>query len=378
MIYPSTPQSNRRRRPSFSTPIAKRQRRHRNMEATHHGKNDLNDKAEKHLHQAKMKREPKTTIWDAKENPLGEVKVVRFLSCRQADYDQWGLEVTDDQNIPLVFFTPDKFKDAEAVCFNSKPHTRNSFQTHTIGTNLNFPTMQNTFVLHAGLNIKIKNVSQHALTFEIYICKGKETKANNTIFPQIAYERALDDYIGSSPTVNARTVGLDPLTVPEWLKTWDVERVTLKMEPGEHATHYVQGPTNYVMHGSKHVAEDTTATSPAPVWNGPEVKGNGIRIFTRMLNDLTFCSYATGGYVNPRMDNKRIAPHHPVNPSPADGQAMGGVICQFEEFFKIKAPEGLLAQQARHLLTDFPGIGTTIRDIQVDQDDPTEIITNPL
>lgn len=333
--------------------------------------NDHNDEAAKHVKKHTIPKNPKPNFYTATEGQAkGHYRKTGFVSLSQKTGNTYySTNALDSAGlIATNYFTPQKFKDAEAVCFNSKAATIGGHTVVTVGAANNFQHNQNTYVAASRVTFNFRNVTQHSCTVEMFICFGKDETTGTAVNPFDDFNAGLDMYLGNIGTATVATPGIPAESVIPFMKIWDTTLVTFKFEPGEKASHVLQGPYKYVMDGMSHVEYGTVSGNPGPAWLTPQVQGNGCVVWFRMINDITVVVGSTGD-ANGNMANKIMGVAHPINQVTAAGVAQGAVICQIVEDYYMRAPTGVQAQEARSFVNAFPAFTGATVDVQIDADD---------
>lgn len=341
--------------------------------------NDSKDKAPKVVVGSKLpKKETSSQKFRAvKDNPRGVYQVVRYTYLYQPNVDRWGVTGQDWRSQHIEFFTPHKFKDAEAVCFNGKAITYNGYGTTSLA--VNGPTLRPIYVDYSHVRFDFHNITQNDCQLEMYICYGKG-KASATL-PWTDLDNALKTLKGSTTTFTE--LGFDPMTVKPWVERWDVTKVEIAFEPGEKCAHLLKGPKKYCLDPALHTASGTEATTATVTWNTPEREGNGCYVFFRMLNRLTLVcmDVASDGAANPRMGGRKVHAHHPANKVPStDGDPQGGIIVKMSEYYRVAAPEDYQGGEVHFKQLDFHSYtpGSTDKKVRVDTDQSMTLVTDPI
>lgn len=341
---------------------------------------DTKDTADVYVHRSVTPAEPsmaeKYNLH--KEQPNGVVLITRFRSARVAGINRWEVFGDDDSNLRFELFSPRKFKDAEAVSFLGKALTANGYGNASLAAN--GPTLRDVVVVNARARFDFKNVSQNTTTLEMYVCSMKRDQTYAGTYPQDDLALALDMYDGNSSGTTGTSLYTDPLSVKTWTDMWNVRKVKIVMEPGETASHTMQGPSKYVMDARRHVILGTTAISDPPTWMNPEMQGNGFYVFFRMLNQISFLATTDAGTAaNAKMGGRRIYPGHPLNTLPGtDGSLQGGVIIKLQEYYCIKCPMDVDSNDTRNVLVDLVNVTGTPVNVQIDSDQPLTTVSAPL
>jgi len=295
----------------------------------------------------------------------GFVSINRWTYLRQGTIDEWGVTQLGADGQSIEFFTPRKFKDAEAVSFNNKTFSAISYITTT--TVANGEPMNDLYVQYSHVRVNLHNITQRRITVQMFICYGKNSEGT---FDAVDDLEKCYDYYRNGSNLTARTVNIDPMANKEWLKIWDVTKVEFKLEQGEHQTYLIKGPKNYVMDPKLHLPQGTL---PAPLdvtWDGPQKAGNGCRVFFRMLNEICLVGNNDAATAPTTLMGRKIGAHHPINPIPgADGAQQGCCIVRMSEYTHVKAPVGLTTNDSKIHLSNFHTIaGATYTESNVDTD----------
>lgn len=281
----------------------------------------------------------------------------------------------------LEFFTPRQFKDAEAVCFNGKPSTYNSWAFTTEGPNLNFPAQQPCKVNNSSASFRLKNMSNHKAIVEMYVCRGR---GGSTSLPHLDWESSINasgkfsvtGITAVNPTItrniHVHMEGLEPFD-----SLWKVDKIVWKFEPGEEGFHILKGPRAYMMDGSKKVKPSTIFGS-APTWEGPQQPGSGCYVFFRYLNHVALATSSAGS----KIGGQFISVCHPPNDVTTVAEIpdrVGGCVVEITRHYNMEAPMGVTVATANaHIInTNYGGPLGTIVDIQCDEDQPMTNVTNP-
>ena len=312
--------------------------------------------------------------------------VTQFLY--QENYNLYSLYFQDAGNTAggglcdLEFFSPRMFKDAEAVLFNGKVATFNSWAVDVAeGAAHNFPAQQSTKINGSSATFRFKNVSEHKMIVEMYVCKGK----GGGTHPLTDWEKCL---LGSGKyVVNGVTTAPAPGSLirgihvhmdglPNFDKIWNVEKVVMKFEPGEEAFHILKGPRGYVMKGSNKLTPNVVAQgndSPStPVWINPGEPGGGSYVFFRVLNNLGVVSSTSGSTIR----GQYTSVCHPANSWGGSGQAVpvGGIALEVVRHYSIEAPMGVTVPlMDTHVInTNYGTPGGNLYDNEKDADLPMD------
>lgn len=330
---------------------------------------DSKDQGDKRVVKTQVPKGPSMAEkWRAhKDAPNGFQTKTSFSYLRQGTIDEYGLTNLDQENNTLEFFTPRKFKDAEAVAFNGKTLTSAGYKTVT--TAANGYTFEDVYITKSQVTFTFHNISQRRTTVEMYICYGKN--GEGTTSPILDLNGSYDMYNGNSGTITAATLYFDPMKNKEWNDLWKVTKVVITLEQGEHQNYLLKGPQHYIMDPKTHVNNGTTPADTTVNWQLPYYPGNGCYIFFRMLNDICLLGNNDAGTTTNILMGRKIGAHHPINPIPAtDGDQQSCVICKMTEYIQVKAPntdqEGI---DQRNFLNSFHTLaGSTYTETNVDTD----------
>ena len=313
------------------------------------------------------------------EDVTGVYKSVHTVTIASNYANQWSICTRDDMYQPLWFESPQQFKDAEAVLFNSKvPYTNSWFtqdETTTPGDGKNFKTMQPTYILNSSTYFKFTNQSQQRMILEMFIFRTKSTfvYGNNLedalkVFSDQNFRgKCYPGGYGGTDKYPYYYLGGSFNDVPGLDDQFDIEKVAFRMDPGEMCGHVIKGPRNYTMKG-----ETKTVTGGSNPWKTPYYgPGNGYMILFRTITDLAL--YAGGGanaktnYANPStvaedgsafgknrnlVANINVFPIHPANKVGIDAQA-GAIVCEFTRRYRVRAPEAAPYAENQLVLANY-------------------------
>jgi len=157
-------------------------------------------------------------------------------------YNQDDGGPTAGSDADLEFFSPRQFKDAEAVLFNGKVSTWNSWATTTVGANNNFEARQPCKINNSSATFRFKNFSTHKMTLEMYIVSGKTVDA--TTNPITDFTTTLNSsFVFSQTGLNTANVarlanyGVNISQNAAWLAMWECQNIVYQFEPGEEQFH---------------------------------------------------------------------------------------------------------------------------------------------
>lgn len=259
----------------------------------------------------------------------------------------WHTVERGDANTYLTFFQPLQFKDAEAILFLNKQAV--DCTTSTTGwasTTGNNTKLSNVRVINSSVFMNLKSNSSMKMILEIYEVSGTSTASN---LPETNFGDIWNGYAAS--TLNAgqpgtKIVGLPLVTairatinhVPAILQDFKVKKTVIKFQPGEEATHFIQGPKNYTMNSEKKILPDGSW----PNWTLP---GNGIKVMFRVISDINMGYYTDGTAPATSEENLNLSSlkyniGHFNNTSLASTGGPGGILCEIIRNYTIESPDG--------------------------------------
>jgi hypothetical protein len=372
----------------METPVSRKRMKMDNHSQAQHKiireRNRLKTKADKRFEKKVLKvlKEP---------TPTGRYTQNGYLILRQKEFNKYDICKLDQGDLlndgfnqaPLFFFTPQQFKDAEAVCFNGKVSKWDSWLYNNEGVAGNLRAQRPVKINASSATFRFKNVSQHKSIVEMYICYGQggaadtdaSTQWNNSI---IASQLFKSTGFPSSLTAPITVPGIQRATnIEPFDSHWKVTKIVFKFEPGEEAFHKLKGPHNYIMDGSKKVDDLSRPNDSPPYikWKQPNEEGCGCVIFFRTINSLSLVTSTAGTKYEGNRQSVSFAPHFWAN---GDGaQNIGGVLCHFSRHYNIECPPDITALDIQVLNNNFGFPGGVIRDIQIDEDQPNDPPVNP-
>ena len=309
-----------------------------------------------------------------KDNARGRLHGTIFSYVR-GKQDQWHAVGSDVNGNILEFFTPRKFKDAEACLFNGKTYDSLSYVDDTLASN--GPHFRDVMIDYASVEFEMHNVTQQDTTLEMYICYGKGKNGN--ALPWEDLNNALAQEKGTP--LNIDNVGYEPISVEGWLDKWVVKKVCVKFEPGEKSSYHLKGPRGYALDPRQHMTVGVEPTSAAADWLQPHFEGNGCIVWFRMLNRLTLIATTDlTANTNNQLGGRRIHAHYPENPVPAaDGDKQGGIIIKIKQNYQVCAPETYTGGDVRVVNVAFDsGTGGTKSTVIIDTDQTQTLAVTPL
>jgi len=356
---------------------------------------DHNDRATMSAYHSKSKKTmkvPDSKIYrDALSFNRGDLKIVRNITLSQKVKNTPGVFAEDDKQFEMQLFTPGRFKSIEGVMFNNKTVTDtvlNLPNDHAIGTAANLPTFQPMIIHDSRVSFRLKNVSQHKTTVELFFFHGKGSKNSVAEVPWNAYNRAvLNQWRGmTNAMLGFAVIDNTMLESDEFNKLWHTERIVFKMEPGEEGFYIKQGPKRHVMHGKDHCSPSTTAASETltPAWLLPSFYGNGCYAMFRILNELSFVTSSAGDINHNTSITGGV--EHPINRPCVQATTetqppFGGVAVEMVEYFSLACPDKTLSNSFttpfKYIHRERLNYTGTKADIQVDADNSAVIPSVP-
>ena len=309
-----------------------------------------------------------------KAQPYGYFNQVDIKRLDQDTINKWKV-IKHDKD--LTFFQPGQFKDAEACCFNEKPITATGwYDNSSVKPNGNFDTNNITHVIDSNVKFKFVNTSQHVTFVEMYICKAKKAATTNVTIAPGPLSEGKDPVELWGDTLNTTSIRGNLLSdVTQALTSshyqskqlnamYDVKLVKFKFEPGQVQTHFMQGPKNYRMDGSKKQAAGATNIND-PVWQNYLNPGSGVFVFFRVLNEVTL-----GG--------SGLPAHFPHNQAVG---LKGGIALEYYKYYKMRGPNSNSTQSDDFISNTIVGQDyvddAVTGDIQIDPDNPASFPATP-
>lgn len=314
-----------------------------------------------------------------KSRPYGYHTVLGATHLYQSTINKWNVQYqsTGTGTDYFTFFQPAQFKDAEAVCFNAKTPAIDSYKTTNVTPTGNFDTNNITHVIDSNVTWKFVNTSQHPTYLEMYICSCKSSTryASTASMPVAITAKRPDELWTDGATTSLTTRGelasnpVSDLTAclaqaKLMLQSFDVKLVKFKLEPGQIQTHFMQGPKNYRMDGTKKVAVHSTADKTTPTWKNWSSPNCGLIVFFRTLNEMTL-----GG--------DAIPSHFPHG---TETNKKGGIAASFQMYYKMRAPNTDSTSATDEISNTIVGVNTfqnSLYDRQVDPNNPSDIPNVP-
>lgn len=261
--------------------------------------------------------------------------------------NSWSVIETGDKGTLLSFFQPLQFKDAEAICFLKKVATD---ATAVAGTGWNNETGNNTKlanvrVVNSSVYMNFKSNSSMKMILEIYEISGKSTLS---YFESQPFNLVWAAYVAE--TLAAGAAGTNVVTgpiatclkatisqVPSLLSDFNIKKTVIKFQPGEEASHFIQGPKNYTMNSSKKIL----SSGGWPNWSLP---GNGIKVMFRVTTDINMAYYTQGVPPDTSDNNVNVGARfnigHWENTLTASDGGPGCIIADITRHYTVEAPDG--------------------------------------
>lgn len=290
-----------------------------------------------------------------KQKPRGHYTITRRVNLQQINNDKWNIQDNDQNGTGMELFTPKKIKDAEAILFNNKTGTQNSFNTTNwaVGPGTNFNAGVVTKIISLSANVYLKNVSQHHTIVEMYLWHGKSPTSIN-LLPDTQFANVQNNILNGNEN-DPVVYGSQFYHQTNLMKQWTYTKVVFDLVPGAECNHYIQGPKNMEWRGTNHIRA-VGSTQAAPLWNNPEIKGNGIALMFRTINKPTL---SVGG-------NVHRLPHAQAIP-------WGGIACEIKENYTMAPPTttniaGDYRTETNYIVNDL--LGANPADQEINEQNP--------
>lgn len=261
--------------------------------------------------------------------------------------NQWTVIEQGDRGSLPNFFQPLQFKDAQAIIFNNKVAAECTATAPGAGYGTevgNLTQLQPVRVLNSSAFFSFKSNSSMKMIVEMYEVQGVTNIASNGTGAN--FQSYWTSY--SNVTLSAGAAGTDITVrpgfatlhssisqIPALLSDFKVKRTVFKFNPGEEATHFIQGPKNYTMKPETKLKADGTWGN----WTSP---GNGIHVLFRVIADHNF-GYHTGvqpgSTANTNLANQEANIAHFKNTADIVS-GCGTVNVEIVRKYKIEEPEG--------------------------------------
>lgn len=263
------------------------------------------------------------------DKPFGEYRYYSDQQLRQTTKDRWNFYQNDNNGILFQHFTPLQFWDAASVCFNGKNPSKNWLGNITQSWSNNIRYKQTLHVVNSYVRYEFKSTSSHVVNIEMYICTPKMNTENQVMQPDLEVQDQTnmqqDSYWYQAPngSEGGRSIIFKNdfgVKSGDWsilLKDYHVEVVKLKFNPGEHKRHFIQGPKNFDIDGTKYAAPSGTDMQTYTKFSK--------HVFFRVVNDATVC-----GSEGP-IGNETVA-RWPSN-------YQGGIAMRQERIIRVRMPE---------------------------------------
>jgi hypothetical protein len=229
------------------------------------------------------------------EKPFGEYRYIADQQLRQVDKDLYTVYDKDNNQVDFDFFSPMRVWDAASICFNQKLATANScFTTVANGQGTNVRPHQTIHVANSYVEMEFKSTSSHVVNLEMYCCYPKSNQPDlpspwTNITAQTDMQGDTLYYLDNAGNVQQSSVDFHRhigTKNGDWSilhKNYRVVKVTFKFNPGEHKRHFLQGPKNFSIDGTKYL---NLVGNSAQANYGATAKFT-CRLFFRVINDVT-------------------------------------------------------------------------------------------
>lgn len=307
-----------------------------------------------------------------KAKPYGHRTIVQAMRLHQDTNNLWKtFEENPDPTFPNLgfhFFQPAQFKDAEAVLFNGKTDNPNGYLLTSVAAAGNLATNTITHVVNSHVNWKFVNTSQHPTYLEMYICqatKGARQSNAPTTPLQLWVDTVTTVNLGGGLDANPTTNLTSSVRQAKgMLAAYDYKLIKIKLEPGQVATQFMQGPKNYRMDGSKKI-QPGSPDIDTPTWRDFSTQGCGMTVFFRVLNEMTLSGEGTPCHF----------PHSQVEGN------VGGIAMTYYTYYQIRGPNtDSVDDDIQNSIFGFTNLQSNLDtgDNQVDPDNPSTIPATPL
>lgn len=225
------------------------------------------------------------------DKPFGEYRYISDQQLRQQTKEEYNHFTVDNNGILFDQFTPMQIWDAASVCFNEKVGQPNFYAGVTQGWTNNIRYKQTVHVTNAYTKFEFKSTSSHVVNLEMYICTPRSNAVNQTVDGAVTNQTNAQNDFYFVQEVNGsisgrsidfrRDLGVKPSDLSVLHRDYIVECVKFKFDPGEHKTHFLQGPKGLDIDGTKYAAPDGNS-----LYNYAKFAKF---IFFKVINDQTVC-----------------------------------------------------------------------------------------
>lgn len=240
---------------------------------------------------------------------IGKVHHVSTAMYQQQNLDFWSHYDTDGilgavtggvGGQFLDFFTPARFKDAEAVCWNNKVLSDTSYLTTALSTpsTSNMPTGAPVKIISADAVFYFKNESQHATTLEMYICTpigGKDPSNVMSFYDEWNLSYSNIDRTTNTPQYSPSPILVGSLASDVKHTNYTYELRKIEMNPGEEVYQKIKYRGPKIVDPTKRWLVPSSGLS-TPNWRDSYSKGCGIQVSFRMLNKLSIDGSSGGAH----------------------------------------------------------------------------------
>lgn len=311
------------------------------------------------------------------DKAYGTYKTATSVSLPAKFVDQWTITSQDDMGELLTFETPYHFKDAEAVLFNNKAPVAAGYRNTIPGANANLDEKIQSYLADSTSTFRFINQSQKRMVIEMYIIRGKgdypadintsayfalqqiESQSLSLTFNPPGYGSILNHPHG---TIN---------DIPALKEFFVIDKLKVKMDPGEEYFHKIKGPRNYQFTAANKLL--TIGGAGQRNYTSPFEKNSGYMCFFRTMCDISIAnsttlfsnraavaalgSAPTAGFVNPNMNNQPVGVIRPTNAVyrliSGSAYESGAVICEITKTYRMRAPEAVPGAQNRLVLANW-------------------------
>jgi len=225
------------------------------------------------------------------DKPFGEYRYISDQQLRQTVRDEYNIYYRDNNGILLDQFTPMQIWDAASILFNDKIGRANYYANVGQSWTNNVRYKQTIHVVSAYTKFEFKSTSSHVVNLEMYICTPRTNSVQQLVSEAVSNQaNAQNDWVyyqQADGTIAGRGInfekdfGVKGTDLMSLHKDYLVECVKFKFDPGEHKTHFVQGPKMFDIDGTKYAQGDGLTLNNYTKF--------AKFIFFKVINDQTVC-----------------------------------------------------------------------------------------
>lgn len=225
------------------------------------------------------------------DKPFGEYRYISDQQLRQSVKEEYNIYFADNNGQLFDQFTPMQVWDAASVCFNEKNAVPNYYAGTAQSWTNNVRYKQTIHVVSAYTKFEFKSTSSHVVNLEMYICTPRNNAVSQTVAEALQNQTNAqnDFYFIQEPngSITGRSIdfrkdlGVKGTDLSLLHRDYIVECVKFKFDPGEHKTHFVQGPKMLDIDGTRFASGDGNT-----LYNYAKFAKF---IFFKVINDQTVC-----------------------------------------------------------------------------------------